>query len=134
TASARLDISQDKTAVTGKIKSFVESYNKLQQQITQLTKYDAENDRASALTGNAMVRNLNSNLRSLLTMPVGVLEGNSIRALADLGIITKVDGTLEMDSDKLDKAVDKNFEEIGALFSAMGLTSGMDGVEFKGSG
>ena len=42
-------------SVQGKIKSFVEAYNKLQQQITALTKYDAENKKASALTGDALV-------------------------------------------------------------------------------
>ncbi len=133
TGSVRLDISQDKAAVAGKIKSFVESYNKLQQQITQLTRYDAENQRASVLTGNALVRTLNSSLRNLLTSPVAVLEGSGIRALADLGIITKMDGTLELDNARLDKAIESNFEQIGSLFAAMGLTAEAEGVEFVGS-
>lgn len=133
TGSVRIDVSRDTAAVQGKIKSFVEAYNKLQQQITALTKYDAENKKASALTGDALVRNLNSKLRSLLTDPLRVLEGGAVRSLADLGIVSKRDGTLEIDNAKLDKALSAHFEEIGALFASYGLTEEATGVEYVGS-
>jgi flagellar hook-associated protein 2 len=131
--SVNIDVSRDKAAVQGKIKSFVDGYNKLQQQITQLTKYDAENKRASVLTGNSLVRQLNSSLRGLLTDPVGVLDGNAVTSLADLGIVSKVDGTLEIDSSKLDKALSDNFDEIGALFASAGLVNDAVDVEYLGS-
>lgn len=133
-SSSRIDISRDKEAVAGKIKGFVEAYNKLQQQITQLTRYDAENQRASVLTGNSLVRTLNNNLRNLVTSPLGVLQGSEISGLTSLGIVTKSDGTLEVNSNKLDKAIDSNFDQISALFTASGLTGGANGVEFLGSG
>lgn len=133
-SGTRIDINRDKAAATEKIKSFVGAYNKLQQQMTDLTRYDAENQRASALTGNAMMRTLSSNLRNLLTHPVGVLQGGGVTALADLGIISKADGTLEIDAGKLDKAVDQHFDEIGALFNTMGLTGDAHEVEYLKSG
>lgn len=133
-SGTRIDINRDKAAATEKIKSFVDAYNKLQQQMTDLTRYDAENQRASALTGNAMVRTLSSNLRNLLTNPVSVLQGGGVTALADLGIISKADGKLEIDAGKLDKAVDQHFDEIGALFNTMGLTGEAHEVEYLKSG
>jgi flagellar hook-associated protein 2 len=131
--SVNIDVSRDKAAVQGKIKSFVDGYNKLQQQITQLTKYDAENNRASVLTGNSLVRQLNSSLRGLLTDPVGVLDGNAVSSLSDLGIVSKVDGTLEIDNGKLDKALSDNFDEIGALFASAALVDGAVDVEYLSS-
>lgn len=133
TGSVSVDVSRDKTAVQGKIKSFVDGYNKLQQQITQLTKYDAENDRASVLTGNALVRQLNRSLRGLLTDPVGVLNGNAVSSLSDLGIVSNVDGTLGIDSSKLDKALNENFDEIGALFASAALVDDAVDVEYLSS-
>ncbi|MFA5531097.1 MAG: flagellar filament capping protein FliD, partial [Thiohalomonadaceae bacterium] len=42
------------------------------------------------------------------------------RSLADIGIKTKTDGTLELDKTKLDKALTDNFDDIGRLFAAAG--------------
>jgi flagellar hook-associated protein 2 len=133
TDAVSIDISRDKAAVEGKIKAFVDGFNKLQQQLAQLTKYDAENKQASTLTGNALVRNLNSKLRSLLTSPVDVLDGNAVRSLADLGIVSKTDGTLSIDSGKLDKALTDNFEQIGALFASVALVDEATDVEYVSS-
>src|SRR5690606_10748557 len=73
------------------------------------------------LVGDSSVRSLVNTIRSELVSPQG--EG-AIRALADMGITTKKDGTLEMDSDKVKKAVSTDFEGVAAYFTGdSGLTS-----------
>ncbi|MCY1177756.1 B-type flagellar hook-associated protein 2 [compost metagenome] len=67
-----------------------------------------------ALVGDATVRSLVSGMRNELVITNG--EGG-VRVLADLGIKTRQDGTLELDSTKLDKAVSENFEDIASLFA-----------------
>lgn len=130
TTAVDIGISRDTEAVKGEIKSFVDAYNALQMQIGQLTRYDAANQRASALTGDALVRGISSNLRGLMSSPVAALDGNAVRSLADLGIITTSDGTLEMDDAKLDKALKANFDEVGALFASGGLVDQATDLEY----
>ena len=133
-AAVDIGISRDTGAVKDKIKSFVDGYNKLQQQINNLTRYDTANQRGSALTGDAMVRGITSGLRTLMTSPIDALEGNAVRSLADLGIVTKSDGTLELKDDKLDKAIKENFDQVGALFVSGGLVDKATGVAFDSAG
>lgn len=50
-----------------------------------------------------------------------------MRVLADLGITTKADGTLEINNDKLDKAVANNFQDVANLFTGdKGLATRLD--------
>jgi flagellar hook-associated protein 2 len=89
------------------------------------TKVTTVNDTSApvtgALVGDATARSLVNSIRSELVSPQG--EG-ALRALADMGITTKKDGTLEMDSDKVKKAVSTDFEGVAAYFTGdNGLTS-----------
>ncbi len=125
--------SRDIKAAEAQIRQFVEGFNNLQQTITKLTRYDPETEEASVFTGNAMVRGINSQLRNLLTNPVSVLEGNAIRSVADLGIVTERDGTLGVDGARLTRALEENFDQVGALFASSALTDQANGVDFAGS-
>lgn len=133
TASVAVDVKQDKGAVQNRIRSLVEGFNKLQQELNRLTRYNAETQQASVLTGSSMVRGLNNQLRGLLTNPLEVLDNQGVRSLGDLGIMTKRDGTLEINNSRLERALDENFEEIGALFAATALVGDSVGVEFRNS-
>lgn len=130
--ASRIQISQDTAAVRGKIEAFVESFNTLQQQISQIAGYDAETEQGGILQGDAAVRSIQSSLRRLVTSPVDVLQNRSVRSLADLGITTTREGTLEIDGDDLDEALANSFEEVGALFGVTGLVDG-DGFRYESS-
>jgi flagellar hook-associated protein 2 len=130
--AASIQISQDTAAVRGKIESFVESFNTLQQQISQIAGYDAEAEVGGILQGDAAVRNIQTTLRRLTTTPVDVLDDRAVRSLADLGITTTRDGTLEIDAEELDEALANSFDEVGALFGVTGLVDG-DGFRYESS-
>ncbi len=128
-APLSVDVSRDMDAVKGKITGFVDAYNAFQTQVRQLSSYNAETQQASVLTGDALLRNVSDTLRRAMTSTVEVLDDGAIRAFSDLGIMTKRDGTLEVDSGKLDDALEENFELVGALFASTGLPSD-DTVEY----
>jgi flagellar hook-associated protein 2 len=130
--AASIQISQDTAAVRDKIESFVESFNTLQQQISQIAGYDAEAEVGGILQGDSAVRNIQTTLRRLTTTPVDVLDDRAVRSLADLGITTTRDGTLEIDSEELDEALANSFDEVGALFGVTGLVNG-DGFRYESS-
>ncbi|WP_313315615.1 flagellar filament capping protein FliD [Stutzerimonas nitrititolerans] len=123
--SSTLSIAKDEAGVEANVKKFVDAYNTLMTFINTETNVTPVNDTSKpvvgALVGDSSVRSLVNTIRSELVSPQG--EG-AIRALADMGITTKKDGTLEMDSDKVKKAVSTDFEGVAAYFTGdSGLTS-----------
>lgn len=120
-------IARDEAGVQGNVKKFVDAYNTLMNFINTETKVTTvtENDApvTGALVGDSSVRSLVNTIRSELVSPQG--EG-AIRALADMGITTKKDGTLEMDAAKVGKAISSDFEGVAAYFTGdTGLASRM---------
>jgi len=123
--SSTLTIAKDEAGVEANVKKFVDAYNTLMTFINTETNVTPVNDTSKpvvgALVGDSSVRSLVNTIRSELVSPQG--EG-AIRALADMGITTKKDGTLEMDSDKVKKAVSTDFEGVAGYFTGdSGLTS-----------
>ncbi|WP_447747414.1 flagellar filament capping protein FliD [Pseudomonas nicosulfuronedens] len=125
-----LTVDLDRDTVKNNIKSFVDAYNTLVSFVNTQTKVTKVGDDKApvtgALVGDATARSLLSTVRNELV----ATQGNSdskMRVLADLGITTKADGTLEIDSDKLDKAVTSNFEDVANLFTGdKGLATRLD--------
>lgn len=124
----KLTIGYDKKTVESNLKSFVDAFNKVMTTVNNLTGYDAETEKAGPLNGDSSTRNLTSQIRRLLSETV---EGAAppITSLTDLGITTKKDGTIELDSDLLKKQVAENFEKVGMLFAGeKGISSQLNGM------
>ncbi|AJE15036.1 flagellar filament capping protein FliD [Stutzerimonas balearica] len=123
-----ITVAEDKVGVKKQIQSFVDSYNKLIGVINAQTKVTAVGDDKAPLTGalvgDATARTLLNTIRNEL---VNVQSDGAIRALTDIGITTQKDGTLAIDSTKLDKAMANNFAELPALFTGeQGLATRLD--------
>lgn len=118
TGPSDLVVTKDEAGVAANVKSFVDAYNSLMSFINTETKVTTVNDSSApvtgALVGDASVRALVNSIRSELVSPQG--QG-TVRALADMGITTKKDGTLEMNSDKVKKAISEDFEGVAAYFT-----------------
>jgi len=123
--SATLNVSRDTASVSAAVNNFVKAYNELNKTISSLTGYNAENKTAGVLQGDASVRSIQGQLRRQLGASVEGL-GGKLTTLSQVGITFQKDGSLAVDSSKLNKAVTENFNEIGGLFAAMGAaTDGM---------
>lgn len=125
-----VSVANDETGVKGNIKKFVDAYNKLvgviKQQTNVTTVGEDKAPVAGPLVGDATVRSLLSTVRNELVSTQGD-STSGVRVLADLGVTTKQDGTLSLDSTKLDKAVSSNFPDISKLFVGdNGLASRLD--------
>lgn len=112
-----LNVNYDTESVKSAINQFVTSYNDLRGKISTLTAYDATNKKASALTGDATVRNIQFQLDSMLAAPI-TSSTNLFTQLSEIGVSKQSDGTLKVDSTKLDDAVSNNFSSISSLFAA----------------
>ncbi len=121
-------VAEDKAGVKKQIQSFVDSYNKLIGVINAQTKATSVGEGKApvtgALVGDATARTLLNTIRNEL---VNVQGDGALRALTDIGITTQKDGTLAIDSAKLDKAMASNFGELSGLFTGdKGLASRLD--------
>lgn len=123
-----INVAEDKAGVKKQVQSFVDAYNKLIGVINAQTKVtsvgDGKTPVTGALVGDATARTLLGTIRNEL---VNVQGDGALRALSDIGITTQKDGTLGIDSAKLDKAMADNFNDLPGLFTGdKGLAARLD--------
>lgn len=114
-----LSIQEDIGAAQSAIEEFVANYNEVISTISTLTRYDVESDSAGILLGDFTIRSISGQMRNLLTSSASQLTGD-IRSLAEIGIKTTQDGSLELDSSVLTDALNSNADEVAALFALAG--------------
>lgn len=119
-----LSMKANTASVKTAINDFVKAYNSLQSTATSLTAYDADTKTGAALMGDSTLRNLQTRIRQALTTPQAG-GPDEMKVLTEIGVSFQKDGTLAVDSVKLDKALDTNLEGVSKLFaSATGSTAG----------
>lgn len=116
TTQANLTVARDTGAVKTAVTGFVDSYNAL---VSQLKSRSAFGDPGAAnkpaLAGDGTVRAMLDQLRGVL----GTLSSEgSLTSLAEVGITTKADGGLKLDTAKMDSAMAKNFDDVTKLFTS----------------
>lgn len=125
-----LTVGQDKSGVKANLQKFVEAYNKLTNTAAQLTSVvqvgEGKPPVTGPLLGDATVRGLQSGIRTQIS---AVQTDGGLRALADLGITTQKDGTLKLDSAKLDTVIATDFDKVaGYLSGDKGLIGRLNGL------
>ncbi|WP_454907382.1 flagellar filament capping protein FliD [Variovorax gossypii] len=124
TGKTGLAMKENSAGVKTAINDFVKAYNSLQSTAKTLTAYDADTKTAAALVGDSTLRNLQTRIRQALTTPQAG-GANDMKVLTEIGVAFQKDGTLAVDSDKLDKALAGNLKGVANLFSsATGSTGG----------
>lgn len=111
--STTLTVEKDNSSVETAVKAFVTAYNDLEKTIGNLSRYDAANKKAAALTGDSTVRMVQNRVRSMLTanQPAGGIYG-----LSEIGISFQKDGTLQLDESKLSAALNNPDKNVAAFF------------------
>lgn len=120
--STSVVIAKNTSSVTTGVTAFVKAYNDLNTTIKGLTSYDPETKAGGALLGDSGTLSIQTRLRQQLGKAVEGLGGN-LTTLSQVGISFQKDGSLALDSSKLQKAVTDNFADIAGLFSAIGTAS-----------
>ncbi|SEO14595.1 flagellar hook-associated protein 2 [Duganella sp. CF517] len=118
--ASTLTVSKDTGALTNSVNGFVKAYNELNTQMTALGGYNAETKTGGPLLGDTTLRNLQSSIRAQMSSTITGLQGTSLTNLSQIGIAFQKDGTLSLDSSKLQKAIDNNYNDIAGLFAAVG--------------
>ena len=115
TSAVTVTTASDKDAIRKKVEAFVSAYNDLNKEIATQTKYDAATKTAGALQGDSAAVGLRNSVRTTL---LGTSAASStFTRLADIGFDLQQDGSIKLDSKKLDNAL-TNLPEMKKLFSA----------------
>jgi len=112
-----LTVALDTGSTKSLISSFVEAYNTFSEVTKQLG--SADTNEPGLLLGDYTLRQVSSQIRNLFSSAVEDVTG-SFNSLSSIGISTKQDGTLEIDSDILDSAITNDFDQFDDLFSGDG--------------
>lgn len=126
-----ISVSRDTGKAKSAIEGFVAAYNEFMQTVESVSGYDEEKQQGAVLIGDSTIRGVVSQLRRELSEPLPH-QGATYRTLASVGITTNRDGTLSLDAERLDTALESNPAEVGALFAPHGFTSDPK-VEYLGS-
>ncbi|PSW19550.1 flagellar hook protein [Photobacterium sanctipauli] len=112
-----VDVAYDRNAVGGAIEQFVNAYNQFFSVSQELGKFDPETQEKGPLVGDSIVRTVDNQLRNAFASPV---EGapESIKTLSELGVMTTMEGRLEIDYDVLDRQLEQNFADVGEFFGS----------------
>ncbi|MDI3293505.1 flagellar filament capping protein FliD [Janthinobacterium tructae] len=118
-----MDTSGIKTALT----NFVKAYNELNTTVTGLTAVTPDLKQGAARTGGPLVgdsttNSLQASLRKLFGTSVPGLD-STVTSLSQLGVAFQKDGTLKLDTGKLQTAIDKNSDDVIKLLATSGSTT-----------
>ena len=114
--STTLTVSADNESIKEQIEAFVTAYNDVNTFITSNSTYDTDSEEGGIFVGEGTTRNIQNNLRRMVTSSVSGLSG-SLSILAEIGITTNYKtGNLEINSTTLDTKLGTNLDDIADLF------------------
>lgn len=113
-----ITVGRDTKTLSSAIKSLVDGFNTAYKTLKALGQSSANADgsvSAGPLAGDSQLRQIEARIRSVLSTTVSGVGKYS--NLAQLGITTNRDGTLSLDSTKLDAAVSNDADGVAQLFA-----------------
>lgn len=139
TGTATVDVTHNTGAAAEKVQAFVDAYNGSMEFLDKNMAYDAENQKASPLTGDPTARGVERRLNAMTTQYVDTGDGNPLQTLSQVGVRMERDGTLSFDKDEFKEELESNPDDVQDLFvgddrMAERLVSEAEGLTQAGSG
>lgn len=116
-STTTLSVARDTASVSNSVAAFVKAYNDITQTLRDAMAYDPASKKGAILNGEASVRTIQTQIRSVLTAPISGATG-SLTRLSQIGVTVQKDGLLALDSAKLTTALGTNFDDFAGLFAS----------------
>ena len=117
-----LDVARDSAGVKTSVETFVKAFNSINQTLKDLGGYNSATKKGGILQGDSTALSIQRGIRSALTTAVGQIAGG-FTSLSQIGVAFQKDGTLALDSTRLQAAMDSGFDQIGGLLAMRGTSS-----------
>lgn len=114
--TVNLEVADDQAAVLANVQKLVTAFNTMQGQFQKLGKYDAATKTGGPLLGDWLLNGAQFQLTRGMTDQVTGL-GGGFSSLAAVGVKTGADGSLSVDSAKLQAALKADANSVARLFS-----------------
>lgn len=125
TGTSKITVEQDTESTIAAIQDFITAYNELMTYLDEQTAISDINDpdQIGALQGDRLASQIPTKSRSILTQSIE--KNETIKTLYDCGIWTdsKENEIKIVDMDKLQDALENNFQEVSTLFRGYGSSS-----------
>ncbi|SEK69627.1 flagellar filament capping protein FliD [Nitrosovibrio tenuis] len=112
-----LNVARDTAGVKSSVETFVKSFNTLNQTLGNLSAYNAATKSGAVLQGDSTIFSIQTRIRATLSAAV---DTGAFTTLSQIGVAFQKDGSLALDSTKLQAALDNNFGSIAGLFTLVG--------------
>lgn len=116
--ATNLTVARDTSSVNTAATSLVDSYNALYNKLKTSSAYGSSTKAAPDLAGDGTVRMMMEQMRGILGSPATPASGGSLTTLSQVGIGFQTDGTLKVDSSKLNNAMSTNYNDVANLFTS----------------
>ncbi len=116
--TATIKVANRTTSVRSALDEFVTAYNELVDLSAELGKYDPNSGPVGTLFGDTTMRGMMQSLRRNLS--AGGAGGPGLESLIDIGLKTDDAGHLSVDSERLDAALDGDFQAVVGLINGAG--------------
>lgn len=130
TTPTTLTVTKNTTGnLTTALNAFIKAYNDANKSMADLGAYNEKTKAAGALQGNSTLRTAQSQVRNMVFSTT--TGGSSVyKSLSDIGVSVAKDGSLSLDTSKLNKAVAADFTSVANLVSSIGSTfkTGIEGL------
>ncbi|WP_058834636.1 flagellar filament capping protein FliD [Luteimonas abyssi] len=114
-------IEQDHSAVLSQMQAFVTAYNNANTTLRSVSAYNAQTQTASALTGDAMVRGMQQQMRGMLSQHADTLS--------TLGLSISTNGALSLDTGTFNTAMAEDPTLVAGVFGKSGsIAADLDGM------
>jgi flagellar hook-associated protein 2 len=115
-ATVKLGVESDSEQIKESVNEFVDAYNKLNTTLKSLAYIDLDNSSNNGrLVGDSALRNMSYKLKTMMTDTIAT--GSNFDTLTQIGVSFQKDGTLALDEETLEEAIETNFEDIKTLFA-----------------
>lgn len=114
-------VARDPSGAQSAVQSFVSAYNSLAGTLKSLIGYDSATKKGGLLQGDATARSADTSVRAILSTALTGAGGYT--TLSQLGVAFQKDGTLALDTAKLQAAVNANATDVAAVFAQIGRAS-----------
>ena len=122
TSTTNITVAADTSSITSAVSGFVKAYNDVATTLKNVSAYNPAAKQGAILQGDSTIRTLQSQLHNLLTSPISGVSG-SYSNLSSIGVSFQKDGSLAVDSTKLNSALASGFSNVASLFGAIGSSS-----------
>ncbi|WP_341675069.1 flagellar filament capping protein FliD [Niveibacterium sp. SC-1] len=123
-------VSKDNSQATTAVQNLVKAYNGMISTMNAMTSYNKDSNQASVLTGDASIASMRNLARGALTQSVKLSDGSSMR-FSDMGVTLQKDGTLAVDTTKLNKALTEQPARVAEFLAGNSSTTGLSKLASK---